>query len=38
MKDLNPVGIVIGSGHSLFYFGSRIEEKVDISKLKGAPG
>lgn len=35
---LNPVGLVIGSGHCIYYFGSRIEEKIDISKLKGAPG
>lgn len=33
-----PVGIVSGAGRSLYYFGSRIEEQVDISKLKGAPG
>jgi hypothetical protein len=33
-----PVGIVTGSGRSLYYFGSRVEEQIDISKLKGAPG
>lgn len=28
----------MGSGQSFYYFGSRVEVKVDESKLKGVPG
>lgn len=37
-KALKPIGIVLGSGQSFYYFGSRQEVKVDLSKLKGVPG
>lgn len=37
-KTLMPVNIVTGSSRSLYYFGSRIEERIDITKLKGTSG
>ena len=35
---MNPVGIVVGCNQSFYYFGSKVEEEIDLSKFKGEPG
>jgi hypothetical protein len=35
LRGLTPVGIVAGSGHCFYYFGSRKGEEVNVAKLKG---
>lgn len=34
-RTLVPVGIVTGAEQALYYFGSRVEYQIDVSKLKG---